>query len=79
MRLFSSNPELGEARDKLDIEYKGAGIEIGFNAQYVLEYLTTTGAEKIRLELRDENSAALFRPEGDGEIKSLYVLMPMKI
>jgi DNA polymerase-3 subunit beta len=79
MRLFSSNPELGEARDKLEIDYKGGPIEIGFNAQYVLEFLSTTGAEKIRLELKDENSAALFRPDGEEEIKSLYVLMPMKI
>lgn len=79
MKLFSSNPELGEARDKLDIDYKGGGIEIGFNSQYVLDYLGTISGEKIRLELKDENSAALLRPEGDAEIKSLYVLMPMKI
>jgi DNA polymerase III subunit beta len=79
LRLFSSNPEIGEARDKIDVDYKGVGIEIGFNAQYLLEFLTTIEGDKIRLELKDENSAALLRPEGDGEIKSLYVLMPMKI
>jgi DNA polymerase-3 subunit beta len=79
VRLFSSNPEIGEARDKLDVEYKGATIEIGFNSQYILDFLSTTEAEKIRMELKDENSAALMRPETDGDIKSLYVLMPMKI
>jgi DNA polymerase-3 subunit beta len=79
LRLFSSNPEIGEARDKLDIEYKGAAIEIGFNSQYILDFLTTTEAEKIRFELKDENSAALMRPDNDESVKSLYVLMPMKI
>jgi DNA polymerase-3 subunit beta len=79
LRLFSSNPEIGEARDKLDIEYKGAAIEIGFNSQYILDFLTTTEAETIRFELKDENSAALMRPDKDEEVKSLYVLMPMKI
>ncbi|MDD8025262.1 MAG: DNA polymerase III subunit beta [Acidobacteriota bacterium] len=79
IRLFSSNPEMGEARDKLDIEYKGAGIEVGFNSQYILEFLTTIGGEKIRLELKDENSAALLKPEDEEGLKSLYVLMPMKI
>jgi DNA polymerase-3 subunit beta len=79
MRLFSSNPELGEARDKIAIDYSGANIEIGFNGQYILDFLTTIEAEKVRVELKDENSAALLRPEEDGEIKSLYVLMPMKI
>jgi DNA polymerase-3 subunit beta len=79
LRLYSSNPEIGEARDKLDIEYKGATIEIGFNSQYILDFLTTTEAEKIRFELKDENSAALMRPDKDEDIRSLYVLMPMKI
>ena len=79
LRMFSSNPEIGEARDRLDIEYNGPAIEIGFNSQYILDFLNTTEGEKIRFELKDENSAALMRPETDGEIKSLYVLMPMKI
>jgi len=79
LRLFSSNPEIGEARDKIDVDYKGGTIEIGFNAQYILDFLTTVRSEKIRLELKDENSAALLRPDAEEAIKSLYVLMPMKI
>jgi DNA polymerase-3 subunit beta len=79
IRLFSSNPEMGEARDKMDIEYKGASIEIGFNSQYILDFLTTVTSANIRFDLKDENSAALLKPEGEEEIKSLYVIMPMKI
>jgi len=79
LRLFSSNPEIGEARDKMDVDYKGPNIEIGFNAQYFLDFLTAVESEKIRFELRDENSAALLRPEGEEGLKSMYVLMPMKI
>lgn len=79
LRLFSSNPEIGEARDKIDVDYKGGTIEIGFNAQYILDFLTTVRSERIRLELKDENSAALLRPDAEDAIKSLYVLMPMKI
>jgi len=54
-------------------------LEIGFNSQYILDFLTTINSEKIRLELKDENSAALLRPETDEDNKSVYVLMPMKI
>jgi DNA polymerase-3 subunit beta len=79
LRLFSSNPEIGEARDKIEIDYKGAPLEIGFNAQYILDFLLTVRSEKIRFELKDENSAALLRPDADEDVKSLYVLMPMKI
>jgi len=79
LRLFSSNPEIGEARDKVEVDYKGPTIEIGFNAQYFLDFLTAVGCEKVRFEFKDENSAALLRPEGEENLRSLYVLMPMKI
>jgi len=79
LHLFSSNPEIGEARDKIEVEYKGPRLEIGFNAQYFLDFLSVVETEKIRFELKDENSAALLRPEGEENLKSQYVLMPMKI
>jgi DNA polymerase-3 subunit beta len=79
IKLFSSNPEIGEARDNLEVEYKGAGLEIGFNSQYLLDFLTSVSSERIRLELKDENSAAVMRPELQEDVKYTYVLMPMKI
>lgn len=79
LRLFSSNPEIGEARDKLDVDYQGESIEAGFNSQYLLDFLTAVKTDRIRMELKDENSAALMKTEGEEDIKHLYVLMPMKI
>ena len=79
LRLFSSNPEIGEARDKLAVDYKGQDLEIGFNAQYLLDFLTAVGSEKIVFELKDENSAVLMRPETEEGLTNTYVLMPMKI
>ena len=79
LRLFSSNPEIGEARDRLAVEYKGPDLEIGFNAQYLLDFLTAVGAEKVVFELKDENSAVLMKPESEDGLTNIYVLMPMKI
>jgi DNA polymerase III subunit beta len=79
LRLFSSNPEIGEARDRLTVEYKGQDMEVGFNAQYLLDFLTAVEVEKVVFELKDENSAVLMRPEAEEGLTSLYVLMPMKI
>jgi DNA polymerase III subunit beta len=79
LRLFSSNPEIGEARDRLAVEYKGQDLEIGFNAQYLLDFLTAVGSEKVVFEIKDENSAVLLRPEAEEAIATVYVLMPMKI
>jgi DNA polymerase-3 subunit beta len=79
MRLFSSNPEIGEARDRLAVEYKGQDLEIGFNAQYLLDFLTAVATERVVFEIKDENSAVLLKPEGEEGITNIYVLMPMKI
>ncbi len=79
IRLFSSNPEIGEARDKIDIDYKGKNIEIGFNSQYLLDFLSTVKSDKVRFELKDENNAVLMRPESEEDMEYSYVLMPMKI
>jgi DNA polymerase-3 subunit beta len=78
IKLFSSNPEIGEARDKVDVDYKGQEMEIGFNSQYLLDFLTAVKSENIVFELKDENSAVLLKPDAD-DVKYLYVLMPMKI
>jgi len=79
LRLFSSNPEIGEARDNLEVDYKGAEVDIGFNSQYLVDFLVSVGSERIRLELKDDNSAAVIKPELEEEIKYTYVLMPMKL
>jgi DNA polymerase-3 subunit beta len=79
MKLFSSNPEIGEARDRLDVEYKGQDLEIGFNSQYLLDFLTAVASERVTFEIKDENSAVLLKPETEEGLKNIYVLMPMKI
>jgi len=79
MRFFSSNPEIGEARDKVDIEYGGEEIETGFNSQYLLDFLSTARGEKVRIELKDANSSVMMRPEPTEDVNYLYVLMPMKL
>jgi DNA polymerase-3 subunit beta len=79
MKLFSSNPEIGEARDRLDVDYKGQDLEIGFNSQYLLDFLTAVTSERVTFEIKDENSAVLLKPEAEEGLKNIYVLMPMKI
>jgi DNA polymerase-3 subunit beta len=79
LKLFSSNPEIGEARDALDVEYSGPPLEVGFNSQYLLDFLLAAASERVRLELKDENSAAVMKPDLEKDVRYTYVLMPMKI
>ena len=41
MEITSNNPELGDAKEEIEVEYKGKDMKIGFNARYVLDVLSS--------------------------------------
>ena len=71
-------PPLGEAREVLPVEYAGGAVEIGFNAQYLLDFLSVAGNEGVELQLKDSESQGLLRPAGDANFEHRYVVMPMR-
>jgi len=77
--LAASSPEMGTAEESVAAEYQGEAVEVGFNAQYLLDFLGVAGTEKVRLELRDAESQGILRPEGDSETEHRYVVMPMRL
>jgi DNA polymerase-3 subunit beta len=79
LELYSSNPEIGEARDIINVNFSGDNLEIAFNSHYILEFLNVVKSETIRFEIKDENSAVLIQPGEKEDIGYMYVLMPMKI
>jgi len=79
IELLASSPDLGEARESLAVEYSGDAVEIGFNAQYLLDFLAAAQAEAVEVVLKDSESQGLLRPVGDGELDYRYVVMPMRL
>ncbi len=79
LELQASSPELGEARESLAVDYVGGSVEIGFNAQYLADFLAAAGTSQVRLELRDHDSQGLLRPVGEGIADHRYVVMPMRL
>jgi DNA polymerase III subunit beta len=79
IELSASSPDYGEAKEAIEREYKGDPIAIGFNADYLLDFLAATAEGPISLELKDEQSAGQLRPEGDPSTRYRYVVMPMRI
>ncbi len=77
--LTSRNPEMGDASEVLNLDYRGEDIEVGFNAKYLLEFLAAVGTEKVRFELKDELTQGLMRPVGDDQGQYTYVVMPMRL
>ena len=79
LKLASSGSESGESEESLPVEGGAGDMQIGFNAQYLLEFLGAITAESVYLELKDEQSAGQLRPAGDSDYNYRYVVMPMRI
>jgi DNA polymerase-3 subunit beta len=81
LTVSSTNPELGDARETVPIDYAGAPFFVGLNAAYVTDFLSAVDSASVSLDLKDENSQCIGRPSGSEEIpyEYLYVVMPMRI
>jgi len=80
VRIFSSSMETGESEESVPCEYGGPDLEIGFNAQYLLDFLRSIAQDKVAFELKDQKSAGELRPAGDSVPDQYrYVVMPMRI
>jgi DNA polymerase-3 subunit beta len=79
LKLSASSSEMGESEDTIEIDYQGELLAIGFNAQYLLDFLKATGGGEIKLEFKDSQSAGQMRPAEGEEYKYRYIVMPMRI
>ena len=77
--VTSSSPDLGEAKETLPVEYSGGSMQICFNAQYVLDFLSAVTTDVVSLDLKDEVSQAVMRPIGAEGYEYTYVIMPMRV
>jgi len=71
------NMDLGEAHEEVEVAYAGEGVKIGFNARYIMDFLSAVDSEQITIHLTDPLSPAIFRAAGDDRYSC--VIMPMRI
>jgi DNA polymerase-3 subunit beta len=91
VKVFSSALETGESEESVPAEYSGPDLEIGFNAQYLLDFLRAIPQDKMEFALKDQKSAGELKPgqapPGEAEAAKpageqeqyRYVVMPMRI
>ena len=81
LKLSSSSTDSGESEDSIETPYNYDPLVVGFNSQYLLDFLKAIGnTGEVRLEFKDAQSAGQMRPEDSSEdVKYRYILMPMRI
>jgi DNA polymerase III subunit beta len=79
LSITSQSADVGEAKEDIPLDYTGESLSIGFNAQYLLDFLGVVGTDEVVFEFKDEQSPALLRPLGDEGAEYKYVIMPMRL
>jgi DNA polymerase-3 subunit beta len=79
LKLSASSTETGESEDSIEVAYDGDTMAIGFNAQYLLDFIKAIGSGEVKLELKDAQSAGQLRPAESEDYKYRYIVMPMRI
>jgi len=80
VRFSVQTPDLGEATDELPIRFTGDPLDIGFNANYLLEILRYIPTEEVKLTFKAPERAATLEPEGWSDQASyLCLVMPLRL
>jgi DNA polymerase-3 subunit beta len=81
LKLSSQSTDSGESEDTIETPYNYDALVVGFNSQYLIDFLKAIGTQgEVRLEFKDAQSAGQMRPEdGNEDVKYRYILMPMRI
>lgn len=80
LKFSVQTPDLGEASEEMPIEYDGAPLEIGFNANYLLELLRYMPADEVKLSFKAPERAATMEPVGNEDTPEfLCLVMPLRL
>ncbi|MES2123466.1 MAG: DNA polymerase III subunit beta [Gemmatimonadota bacterium] len=79
-RLSVTTPDLGEAQEEITVSYDGEPLDIGFNANYLLEVLKYMPTDEVRLTFKAPERAATVEPVGwDDPAAYLTLVMPLRL
>jgi len=79
MVISAANPDLGEAIEEVPCSYDGPEFRLGINPDYLSQFLSAVDTERVRLELKDENTQCVGWPVDGTDERYLCVIMPMRI
>jgi len=79
LKMVATGSDAGESEESVPASYSGAPLQIGFNWQYLIDFLAAVPGGKVSMEFRDEQTAGQMRPASEEKLRYRYVVMPMRI
>ncbi|MDC1175232.1 DNA polymerase III subunit beta [Bacteriovoracaceae bacterium] len=77
LTITANHPSLGDAREKISVDYDGKEMEIGFNAKYLIDTLSIVDDGDISFELNNEISPVVVKSSNHPNY--LGIIMPLKL
>jgi len=75
--LNSTNPDVGEAKDEIDVSYKEQEVTVGYNVKYLIDAIEVINEERVIFEIGKGMKPGVVRPGGEGSFTC--IIMPLKI
>jgi DNA polymerase-3 subunit beta len=81
LELSATNFDFGgEAKENLKVSYQYDDMDIGYNANYVLDVVKQVEGDEVRFELNNPTTAAVIKPQDPDENEScLFLVMPLRL
>lgn len=76
--LLTSNSEIGNIKENINISMTGKDIFIAFNARYFMEAFRTTSDEFIKIKFNSASNPCVVVPADNSE-EYLYLILPVRI
>lgn len=76
------NPEVGDFKDSLDVEYEGDEVKIGFNIEYLVDVVDRITTDKMVISVKDGSSPCVIKPltsEAESDERYINIIMPIKL
>lgn len=77
LALSAHNPDVGEAKEDIEVDYDGEDLKIGFNYRYISDVLHALNHEEVELQLSDSLSPGVIIGAGTEDYRA--IIMPMRL
>ncbi|MHC1684951.1 MAG: DNA polymerase III subunit beta [Clostridiaceae bacterium] len=75
--IITSNSQLGNVREELNIILQGQPLQIAFNSKYLIDVLKIMDDEEINIEFTSSVSPCIIKNVED--IKCIYLVLPVRV
>ncbi|MBN2282984.1 MAG: DNA polymerase III subunit beta [Deltaproteobacteria bacterium] len=77
MLLSSTNPDVGEAKDEIEVTYDGKEMEVGYSVRYLIDAIEVMSEDSVSFEMRGSEGPGVIRPVGNESY--MCIVMPIKL